>query len=78
MSWILASFFLHYNCYLHLNEISHFLIAALPCDTTPCVNGVCTNVNNDTDYSCDCTNTGFDGRDCDVGKKECIPKYRSH
>lgn len=37
-----------------------------PCDTQPCKNNsLCTNINNNTDYSCICQ-SGWSGKDCDV------------
>ena len=35
------------------------------CNSNPCARGQCTNDVND--YSCNCTGTGFTGRNCDEG-----------
>ena len=40
------------------------------CSERPCVNGgVCNNVDNG--YVCDCTDTGFEGKHCEISKLNC-------
>ena len=39
------------------------------CSTNTCQNGaVCTNSVGS--YSCDCTGTGYEGTDCDIGEND--------
>ena len=43
----------------------------------PCVNGTCTNTQGDTNYTCDCTGTGFEGRNCETGEERLPEKSLS-
>lgn len=43
-----------------------YICADFPeCDSSPCVNGTCTDLVNN--YRCTCT-PGYSGRNCDIGK----------
>ena len=38
----------------------------IPCDTTSCGTGICTDTS--TGHTCNCTGTGFTGLTCNKGK----------
>ena len=41
------------------------------CDSSPCLNGgICSEPQLDM-YECNCTNTGYQGRNCQTGNKNC-------
>ena len=42
------------------------------CSSSPCVNGTCNDVVNN--YTCTCFG-GFEGRDCEIGKVDCISSW---
>jgi len=42
------------------------------CSSSPCVNGTCNDVVNN--YTCTCFG-GFEGRDCGIGKVDCISSW---
>ena len=46
---------------------------ACPCETAPCEHGGTCEVGNGSDYSCDCSGTGYEGVHCDVPIARVIP-----
>ena len=52
----------------NVKTVNNISVSDFPeCDSSPCVNGTCTDLINN--YRCTCA-PGFYGRNCDIGKRD--------